>query len=305
VSSSPVSVIVQPTVYDYSQPINTTSPPPEPGVIDQATSTFESARNAFKQGDYDQALELADQAIRQTPNEAALHEFRGLALFALKRYDEAATALYAVLAVGPGWDWPTLIGLYPNVSVYTEQLRALESYVNNNPPSASARLVLGYQYLTQGNTDAGLRQLKQVVAIQPKDTLSARLIQQLESTRSPALSGPIQAPSQPAEPSGPAASPLAVKEGRLEGTWTAQPDQDTTITLAFVDQDRFTWQVTHQGQSRQLKGKKVYGSGILTLSQDQGAPMVGNIAWRDETHFTFKVPGGGPDDPGLSFSRSL
>ncbi len=32
--------------------------------------------------------------------------------------------------------------------------------------------------------------------------------------------------------------------------------------------------------------------------------MVGNITWRDETHFTFKVPGAGNDDPGLSFSKS-
>jgi tetratricopeptide (TPR) repeat protein len=304
VSSSPLTVVVQPTVYDYSQPITNPSSPPQPGVIDQVASTFESARSAFKTGDYTQALELADQAIRQTPNEAALHEFRALVLFALGRYDEAAAALYAVLAVGPGWDWPTLIGLYADVSVYTGQLRALESYVNNNPQSASARLVLAYHYLTQGNTDAGLRQLKQVVALQPKDTLSARLIQQIETTQPPALSGPVQAQKLPAAPSGPPAAALPVKEGRLAGTWTAQPDKDTTITLTFVDQDRFTWQVTHQGQSRELKGKRVYGSGLLTLAQDEGAPMVGNITWRDETHFTFKVPGGAPDDPGLNFSKT-
>ncbi len=77
-----------------------------------------------------------------------------MALFALKRYDEAAAALYAVLTVGPGWDWPTLIWIYPDVSVYTAQLRALESYVNDNPQSASARLVLAYHYLTQGFNDA-------------------------------------------------------------------------------------------------------------------------------------------------------
>jgi tetratricopeptide (TPR) repeat protein len=294
---------VQPSVYDYTQPINTESAPPQTAVIDQVTSTFETARAAFKTGDYQQALELADQSIRQTPNEAALHEFRALTLFALKRYDEAGAALYAVLAVGPGWDWPTLIGLYPDVSVYTGQLRALESFVNNDPSSAAARLVLGYQYLTQGNKVAGLRQLKEVVALEPKDTLSTRLIQRLEPTPSP--SGPVEALGPSEGPSGPSAAVLVVKEGRLEGTWTAKPDQETTITLAFLDQDQFTWQVTHQGKSRQLQGKRVSGNGILTLAQDQGPPMVANITWRDETHFTFKVPGGGPDDPGLNFSKSL
>ncbi len=42
------------------------------------------------------------------PNDAALHEFRALVLFALQRYDDAAAALYAVLTAGPGWDWATL-----------------------------------------------------------------------------------------------------------------------------------------------------------------------------------------------------
>jgi len=33
--------------------------------------------------------------------------------------------------------------------------------------------------------------------------------------------------------------------------------------------------------------------------------MVGNVTWRDGTHFSFKVPGAGPEDPGLTFSKSL
>ena len=69
-----------------------------------------------------------DQAIALVPNDTVLHEFRGLTLFALGRYKEAAAAEYAVLSAGPGWDWTTLSGLYPNVDVYTEQLRALEQY---------------------------------------------------------------------------------------------------------------------------------------------------------------------------------
>lgn len=46
------------------------------------------------------------------------------------------------------------------------------------------------------------------------------------------------------------------------------------------------------------------GNGLLTLAQDHGPPMVGNVTWQDESHFTFKLPAGGPDDPGLSFAKS-
>ena len=44
-----------------------------------------------------------------------------------ERYPEAAAVTYAVLADGPGWDWDTMISLYPGVDAYTGQLRALEA----------------------------------------------------------------------------------------------------------------------------------------------------------------------------------
>ncbi len=120
------TAVQQPIIYDYGQPIDATAAPPDDSVANQAVSTFDQAREAFKQGDYAHALDLADQSLRQMPNDPALHEFRALALFALGRYDEAAAALYAVLSVGPGWDWSTLISLYGNPDTYTQQLRALE-----------------------------------------------------------------------------------------------------------------------------------------------------------------------------------
>ena len=128
-------MVGQPVVYDYSQPINSTAPTPDETVTNQAMAIFDQARDAFKQADYKAALDLADQALRQLPNDPTLHEFRALCLFALGRYDEAAASLYAVLSVGPGWDWTTLINLYGNPETYTQQVRALESYCNQNPKS--------------------------------------------------------------------------------------------------------------------------------------------------------------------------
>src|SRR5262249_21486404 len=138
------------------------------------------ARAAFQQGDYPKALELTDAALRQQPNDPALHEFRALALFALGRYDEVAAALYAVLSVGPGWDWTTLISLYGAPDAYTQQLRALEQYCDKNPQSAAGRFVLAYHYLTEGHSDAALSQLKSVAGLLPNDQLATQLISQLE-----------------------------------------------------------------------------------------------------------------------------
>ena len=187
--------------YDYSQPIDTTGAPASESVADPAMATFDAARASFKQGNYDQALAQADDALKTLPNDTALHEFRALCLFALERYDEAAATLYAVLSVGPGWDWATLVGLYPDVEVYTAQLRALEAYCDANPSAAPARFVLGYHYLTQGHTEAAVDVLKQVVALMPSDTLSAKLARQLEPPKDQAAGDRGRpTPPRPARP---------------------------------------------------------------------------------------------------------
>ena len=85
-----------------------------------------------------------------------------------------------MLTAGPGWDWATLCGLYPNVSVYTQQLRALEAYCGQNLSSAPARFVLAYHYLTEGHTLASLQQLKEVASLQPRDGLAPQLARQLD-----------------------------------------------------------------------------------------------------------------------------
>ena len=71
------------------------------------------------------------------PRDSVVHEFRSLVLFALKKYPEAASAIYAVLSAGPGWDWTTMGSLYPSVGAYTPQLRALEEFVKANPKSVA------------------------------------------------------------------------------------------------------------------------------------------------------------------------
>lgn len=314
----PAGAVAQPLIYDYSQPLSAVTTTPDESVMNQAMSTFDNAREAFKVGDYARALDLADQALKQAPNDPVLHEFRALVLFALRRYDEAAAALYAVLSVGPGWDWTTLISLYADPETYTQQLRALEDFCTQNPNSAPGRFVLAYQYLTEGFSDDAIRQLKNVIALAPKDQLSAQLLQQLErKEQAPAGSqastgddlaqyapgAPTATPAPAAPPAGAAAN---VKPGSFVGSWTAQPAPDTTITLAFQDPSHFAWTVTRQGKSQAFNGTSTFDNGILTMVQDQNKNnvMVGNVTWKDDDHFTFKVMGAAPNDPGLAFAKT-
>ena len=259
----PQTVTVPAYSYDYSQPIDTQSAPPPDEVASPAIAKFDSARAAFGTGDYAGALRLTDEALKVLPNDATLHEFRALVLFAVGKYDLAAGPLYAVLSVGPGWDWTTMAGLYPEIEVYTTQLRKLEAYVTANPTSTAGRFVLAYHYLTQGNMDAAVAQLKEVVTLAPQDTLSAQLIKQ--------FSPPATAPDTQAAATAPPPSTTPAKQGNLAGNWTAHPAGDTKIDLHIGDDETFTWKVTAKGKPRQLTGKWSLTNNLLTLAQEGDA----------------------------------
>ena len=129
--SNPYYVNSGPIYYNYSQPIPVSYNAPVTVVVnapDSADEVFSNAVAAFRLNDYDRALDITNQGITQHPDDAVLHEFRSLVLFAKRDYQQSAGTIHSVLAVGPGWDWTTLIGLYASSSLYTDQLRDLEAF---------------------------------------------------------------------------------------------------------------------------------------------------------------------------------
>jgi tetratricopeptide (TPR) repeat protein len=292
----PQTVSVPAFTYDYSQPLDTQSAPPSAQVADPALAKFDAARQAFGSGDYAGALRLTDEALKVLPNDATLHEFRALVLFAIGKYDLASGPLYAVLSVGPGWDWTTMASLYPSIDVYTAQLRKLEAFVTANPSSTGGRFVLAYHYLTQGNIDAAVARFKEVVALAPQDTLSAQLVKQFSKPGT--VSG-----TQPASPA-PTATAAQVKKGNLRGSWTARPTNDTTIRLNVADDGTFTWTVDAKGKTERLAGQWSLADDVLTLAQSgQGGALVGRVTWKANNQWGFHMIGTGAEDPGLAFTR--
>ncbi len=280
----------------YSQPLDTNAAPPEQAGNDQgASASSDQARQAFRTGDYNTALSVTQQALASSPNDATLHEFLGLILFAQGNYDAAAAPLYAVLSVGPGWNWTTLIGNYDDANVYTEQLRALETYVKQNPMSASASFVLAYQYLCQGQGDAAIKPLTQVVALMPGDQLAAQLLAKLQ-------------PGASAEPSAPPVAPgPAVTLDQLKGgAWQAAAQGNGTITLTVKDDASFEWDYAVPGKpATTVSGTATVENDVLSLdgSTTKSGPLTGQVTFLDARHFTFRAVGSPASDPGLAFAR--
>ena len=145
----------------------------------QALAAMDTARDAFKQGDYAQAEQLSGKAISLMPDDTAIHEFHALTQFAQQKYRDAAAGIYAVLSAGPGWDEQTLKSLYSDPKAYAGQLAALETYAKDNPQAADALLLLAYHQLTAGKLDVARGELERVAQLEPKDQVAAELVQAL------------------------------------------------------------------------------------------------------------------------------
>ena len=287
-------VVVDGTTIDYSQPMAMWAQPAadedadEPA--DSATQLLDGARDAFVNGDYTSALRQCDRAIAAQPGNTVPHELRGLALFALKRYKEAAGTIYAVLSAGPGWDWATLGSLYPDVNLYTGQLRALEQYVKSNPNEAEARFLLAYHYMTCGYPDAAAAQYKAIVQLNPKDQLSAQLLSALTK---PDASAPTT-PSAPAKP---------VEASALVGDWKSSRADGAVIALALSNDGKYTWKFAQKDKPQEFSGAYTLADNLLILKRGDTPVMVGQVTPLADGRFNFRLPGDNPSDAGLTFGK--
>jgi tetratricopeptide (TPR) repeat protein len=261
-----------------------------PGVTDPGMKAFSDAQSAFYDGNYQEALQATNRALASMPKDSIIHEFRALVLFALGNYRESAGTLHPVLAVGPGWDWTTMSSLYPDVEIYTGQLRKLESYVGDNPKSAQGHFLLAYHYLTAGHSKYAADELRHVRKVAPKDAVSAQLLELLESKDS--------APAELKDP--PATAKIDVDQ--LIGDWTATRGKASFVLTLGKDKG-FTWSYREGKTKQDVKGAYALDGTTLSLEPDAGGVMLADITAPQGGAFTFQVVGAPKTDPGLSFKR--
>jgi tetratricopeptide (TPR) repeat protein len=289
---------------DYSQPL---VQPMGGDAQGQESQSSALARKAFMERNYRLALSDVNDALKDAPQDAALQEFRALVLFAMGDYKGAAAPLDGVLAVGPGWDWKTIRGLYPDGATYTKQLRALEKFVANNPKDAAGHFVLGYHYVGMGYAPYAVKQFQQATDLEPKDAVSRQMVTML--TKGAAKDDPNEADNEPPLPGGTAAGAgtpagtSAVTLEKLTGNWTAKRGKET-FNLVMTKEDRFTWTHTDAtGKKTVMKGGYALEKGALALEMDAGGVMLANVSLPTEKELKFRMVNDENKDPGLTFIR--
>ena len=286
---------IEPVMVQSSQATPAQEPAPAtaapPSVSSEGVSKFDQARAAFFEGQYEKALKLTDALVAQLPHDAVLHEFRSLVLFALKRYGESAATIHPVLDVGPGWDWKTLSGLYPNTDIYTQQLRDLEAARDKDLKAAHLRFLLGYHYLTCGYSDQALTQFRQALEHRPNDSVAAALV----ATLTPQDARPAQAPMT--------AAPQAVPPDNLVGNWKASGKNATSYSMNLQKEGTFTWAFAKGSKKDEVKGVYAVEGNVLAMEPDTGGVMLAELSLKEPDSLHFKMINGAADNPGLEFRR--
>ncbi len=304
----PVEVPVQTEVpVQNGVPVQTTGgatslgvEPLPPGVTQPGLDAFNQARTAFYSGDYTTALSAIDQAAVEMPKDATVHEFRGLVLFALGKYDEAAAPVHAVLAVGPGWDWTTMVGLYQSVDDYTAQFRTLEKYVREHPSDAPSHFLAAYHYITTSNTKAAISRLREVTQLRPEDTVAAELLRMLSGSEGD--SQPATAPPTP-EPTSPATAPVTPEQ--LKGNWVASGPNGSEYRVSFADDGAFRWTYASDGKKDEIGGVFAVDGDVLAMEPDTGGMLAARVSKPSSTTLVFEAAGAPANAPSLKFQQAM
>jgi hypothetical protein len=146
---------------------------PSPGTY------YTEALDAFRRGDYHEAMRLTQHAAVDMPQDVKIHQLLTQTLFALGVYRQAAIEAHAARALGPALHWETLTSYYGDISTYTPQLRALEKYIADHPNAADARFLLAHQYEMLGHTKNALQNYEAALKLVPADKLAAKLVKDL------------------------------------------------------------------------------------------------------------------------------
>lgn len=167
----------------YSQPVVSQPQPARPMTsLELARKYTNEAKKLFQQKLYSQAKLKLDEVVKRAPKDTNAYQFRALNEFAQDDFKTAAADAYDALSLGNTWTREVLKSVYGprTLSAYDNQLAKLERAVKQQP-SMQRHFLLAYHHLVNENWAQGKVQLEKVLALQPKEPLSQKLLAAVET----------------------------------------------------------------------------------------------------------------------------
>jgi len=121
--------------------------------INEVKKLFNDALNAYKLGQYDNAVASADKAIALNKNFERAYYIKGLALKRQRKFPAAISAFSGCLEQNPGYSEAAVeLGrLYAAQGNPKQAIKVFDTAIQNNPRAQKAYYELGRIYLTQNN----------------------------------------------------------------------------------------------------------------------------------------------------------
>ena len=116
----------------------------------QGGEFYGQATTAFHNGQYRDALRLANHAAVESPRNPRAHELISQAMFAVGDYRGAAFEAHAALNFGPPATWEELYTYYGDKAPYTNQLRASGKILARKPDGLRRTLPASLSILDDG-----------------------------------------------------------------------------------------------------------------------------------------------------------
>lgn len=174
----------------YSQPVYTqpapapVNPQPvrKPTPIEIARQYTADAKTLFQKGSYPEAGKKLDEVVKLAPKDSNAYQFRALTHFARSDFKAAAADAYDAMALGNAWTGEVIQSIYgaQSLGTYNNQLDQLKRVVDQNP-SMQSHFLLAYHHLVNSQWSEGKTQLEKVLALQPEEQLSQKLLAAVES----------------------------------------------------------------------------------------------------------------------------
>lgn len=142
---------------------------------------------AFRNGDYQKAIEQYEQSVVMDPGGALARFALGEALFVKGDYSYGAFVLRKGLELDGSWldvD-ATKDKIYGKLADYATALNKLEIFTAAHPYDGAAKFVLGYEYFVTKQYDRAKEILTQARALGP-DPAADLILEKIESRQAPA-----------------------------------------------------------------------------------------------------------------------
>lgn len=155
------------------------------------------AEQAFRAGDFDNAVRLANHALVETPQDGDLLLFFAQTLFAIGDYRAASAVIHDAASLLDPTRLRVVAETYNQYPEYDDQMDQLDQFIAANPGAAFAHFVRGYQLGFRGDADGALRDLRHAVALSQSDPLASQLIQRFSGPPPATGEAPIQMDGPP------------------------------------------------------------------------------------------------------------